>query len=251
MFSVIKAEIKKNFKIGVIIAWLFGIFMSWSAIFTLSVCDSYADVFFKYFGLTPIMGLVMFMMFSGSFILEYNSNIDGLIKATKNGKKQLVISKFIAAGISASVVNLSILYAMVFKVFLKFKFDGMNMPIKKLWYFGNSGSDITVIQLLLIMTVTINLGSFLLAALGLFLSSISKNAIIPFLVGGVFMAIPYMMEMRRAINTFIVIPLFGMYSTPIIRHGLPTYSWAIFIVVSIVSIVIFYNLAKIRFLSER
>lgn len=251
MFSVIKAEIKKNFKLGVIAVWLFGIFISYSAVFTLSVGDGYSDVFFKYFGMAPIMGLAMFMMFSGSFILEYNSNMDGLIKATKNGKKQLVISKFIAAGISASVVNLSMLYAMVFKVLFKFKLDGMNMPIKELWYFGNSGSNITVIQLLLIMTVTVILGSFLLASLGLFLSSISKNAIVPFLVGGAFMAIPYMMEMRGAVKSFIVLPLFGMYSTPIIRYGLPKYSWIVFIVVSIVGIVLCYNLAKRKFLSER
>lgn len=251
MFSVIKAEIKKNFKLGVIAVWLFGIFISYSAIFTLNVKDSYADLFFKYFGLAPIMGLVMFMMFSGNFILEYNSNMDGLIKATKNGKKQLVISKFIAAGISASIVNLSMLYAIVFKVVSKFGFDGMNMPIKNLWYFGNSGSNITVIQMIGIMTITIIIGSFLLASLGLFLSSISKNAIVPFLIGGVFMGIPYMMEMRRTINSFIVLPLFGMYAAPIIRFGLPTYSWALFAVISIVGIVLFYNLAKSKFLSER
>ncbi|MBO3446343.1 hypothetical protein [Clostridium sp. CCUG 7971] len=251
MFSVIKAEIKKNFKIGVIAVWLFGIFISYSAVYTLSVGEGYSDVFFKYFGMAPIMGLVMFMMFSGSFILEYNSNMDGLIKATKNGKKQLVVSKFIAAGLSASIVNLSMLYAMAFKVFFKFKFDDINMPIKNLWYFGKSGSDITVIQLLLIMSVTVILGSFMLAALGLFLSSISKNAIIPFLVGGAFMAIPYFMGMRRTVNSLIVIPIFGMYAVPIIRFALPSYSWIVFCIFSIVTIVLFYNLAKKKFLSER
>lgn len=251
MFSLIKSEIKKNFKLGVIIVWLFGIFISYSAVYTFSVSDGYADVFSKYFGLAPIMGLVMFMMFSGSFILEYNSNMDGLIKATKNGKKQLVISKFIAAGISASVVNLSMLYAMVFKVFSKFKFDGMNMPVKKLWFFGNSGSNITIIQLLLIMTVTVIIGSFLLASLGLFLSSISKNAIVPFLVGGAFMAVPYFMGIRRTVSRFIVVPIFGMYAAPMIRFALPSYLWIVFGVESIVGIVLFYNLAKKKFLSER
>lgn len=251
MFSVIKAEIKKNFKTGVIFVWMLTIFLAYSSTYNFDVNETYANLFSKWFGLAPFMGLTMFMMFSGSFIIEYNSNMDGLIKATKNGKKQLVISKFIAAGVSASIVNLAILYTMVLRALLSLNFKGLDTPLKNLWYFGNSGSNVTVMQMILIMTATIILGSFMLAALGLFLSSISKNAIVPFLVGGAFMAIPYFMGMRRTVNSLIVIPIFGMYAVPIIRFALPSYSWIVFCIFSIVTIVLFYNLAKKKFLSER
>ncbi|RDY24558.1 hypothetical protein CHF27_002645 [Romboutsia maritimum] len=252
MLSVIKAEIKKNFKVGVIIVWLLGMFLSSASIYTFNINDAYADLFFKYFGMAPIMGLAMFMMFSGSFILEYTSNMDGLIKATKNGKKQLVISKFIAAGISASIINLSMFYVMAYKVFSTFKFEKLDMLLKNLWYFGNSNSNITVLQMVIIMTLTVILGSFLIASVGLFLSSISKNAIVPFLAGGVLMGVPYMMEMRGAMNGLVVnIPLFGMYSSTLVRYNAPISAWIAFLIISIVGIIALYMLAKKSFLKEK
>ncbi|MDB8794160.1 hypothetical protein PN290_11440 [Romboutsia sp. 1001216sp1] len=251
MFSVVKAEIKKNFKLGVIIVWMLTIFLAYSSTYNFDINETYANLFSKWFGLAPFMGLTMFMMFSGSFIIEYNSNMDGLIKATKNGKKQLVISKFIAAGVSASIVNLSILYTMVLRALVSLNFKGLDTPLKNLWYFGNSGSNITVIQMILMMTINIIIGSFLLAALGLFLSSISKNAIVPFLIGGACMAIPYFMEARGMVSNVLEWPILGMYATPIIRYKLPLSIWAVFIGTSVVGVVLFYNLAKRSFLSER
>ncbi len=251
MIGLIKSEIRKNFRVGTIVVWIFAIFMSCFAINGIGLKEGYSDIFFKYFGMTPLMGLVMFMMFSGSFILEYNSNMDGLIKATKNGKKQLVISKFIASGISASIVNLSILYSMALKVFIPFKFKGLDTPLKDLWYFGNSESNITVIQLIAIMTVTIIIGSFLLASIGLWLSSVSKNAIVPFLLGGTFMAIPYFMEARNIVRNIILIPMFGMYSSLLIRYKLPMYWIIMFIIISIIGILFCYLMAKKSFLKER
>ena len=251
MFSVVKAEIKKNFKLGVIIVWMLTMFLAYSSTYNFDINETYANLFSKWFGLAPFMGLTMFMMFSGSFIIEYNSNMDGLIKATKNGKKQLVISKFIAAGVSASIVNLSILYTMVLRALVSLNFKGLDTPLKNLWYFGNSGSNITVIQMILMMTINIIIGSFLLAALGLFLSSISKNAIVPFLIGGACMAIPYFMEARDMVSNVLEWPILGMYATPIIRYKLPLSIWAVFIGTSVVGVVLFYNLAKRSFLSER
>ncbi|WP_343101866.1 hypothetical protein [Romboutsia sp. MSSM.1001216sp_RTP31141st1_G3_RTP31141_220114] len=251
MFSVVKAEIKKNFKLGVIIVWMLIMFLAYSSTYNFDINETYANLFSKWFGLAPFMGLTMFMMFSGSFIIEYNSNMDGLIKATKNGKKQLVISKFIAAGVSASIVNLSILYTMVLRALVSLNFKGLDTPLKNLWYFGNSGSNITVIQMILMMTINIIIGSFLLAALGLFLSSISKNAIVPFLIGGACMAIPYFMEARGMVSNVLEWPILGMYATPIIRYKLPLSIWAVFIGTSVVGVVLFYNLAKRSFLSER
>ena len=251
MLSVIKAEIKKNFKSGVIVVWILGLMISYISVGIFKLPETYADLFYKYFGLAPIMGLIMFMMFSGSFILEYTSNMEGLIKATENGKKQLVISKFIASGISASIVNLSILYTIAFKAFSAFKFENLDMPLKELWYFGNSGSNITVIQMIFIMTLTIIIGSFFLAAIGLFLSSVSKNAIIPFLLGGGFMAYSYFLEGRGLAKPSIFnIPIFGMYSSLLVRYNFPLSSWLLFIIMSIIGTGILYELSKRNFLKE-
>ena len=57
---------------------------------------------------------------------------------------------------------------MVGRAIVVFKFDGLDLPLKSLWYFGNSGSDITIGQMLIIVSLTVILGSFLFAAIGIF-----------------------------------------------------------------------------------
>ncbi|MCC3868870.1 hypothetical protein [Terrisporobacter mayombei] len=251
MFSVIKWEIKKNFKPSILAVWVFGLLLAFVCINTsFTINDSYADLFSKYYGLAPIMGIIMFSMFSGNFVLEYNSNVDGLIKASKNGKKQLVLSKFIANGICASIVNLSILMLMAGKILVAFKFNGLDFQLKSLWYFGNSGSSITVLQMLLILSLTVILGSFLFAAIGLYLSSISKRATMPFIVGGLIMGIPYLIEAWAPKNLLINMPIFGMYSQQLIRLKAPMISWIVFLGITFVFTVVLYNLTKKRFLNE-
>ncbi|MFF2884944.1 hypothetical protein [Bacillus toyonensis] len=251
MFSLIKWEIKKNLRPGVLISWALGLVLGYTMIFTnFGIEEAYAGLMSKYYGLAPVMGIIMFAMFSGSFVLEYNSNVDGLIKASKNGKNQLVLAKFIANGISASIINLSILMVMVVEIMSTFKFDGLDLPLKSLWYFGNSGSNITILQMLLIVSLTLILGSFLFSAIGLYLSSISKKAAMPFIFGGLIMGIPYLMEHWLPKEIVVNLPLNGMYSQQLIRYAAPFSSWIVFIVIALVVPVILYNLTKKRFLKE-
>lgn len=251
MFSLIKWEIKKNLRPGILATWAFGLLLASVTIrTTFSMKDVYADVFYKYHGLAPIMGIIMFAMFSGSFVLEYSSNIDELIKASKNGKNKLVLSKFIANGISASIINLSILMLMAGKSILAFKFEGFDLPLKSLWYFGNSGSNITVLQMLLIVSVTVILGSFLFSAIGLYLSVISKKATMPFIFGGLMMGIPYLLEPRISKEIAVNLPLSGMYSQQLIRYDAPISAWIIFVSLALVLSVVLYNLTKEKFLKE-
>lgn len=251
MFSLIKWEIKKNLRIGVLATWVFGLLIGYATIrTTFNINDVYADIFSKYFGLAPIMGLIMFTMFSGSFVLEYNSNADGLIKASKKGKDQLVLAKFIGSGISASIINLSILMTMAGKAILAFKFNGLDLPLKSLWYFGNSGSNITVLQMILIVSLTVILGSFLFSAIGLYFSSISKKATMPFIFGGLMMGIPYLLELRGNHETLINLPISGMYSQQLIRYAAPLSSWTVFMGIVLVLNIVLYNLSKRRFLRE-
>ncbi len=253
MFSLIKWEIKKNLRPGVIITWALGLILGFDMVFTnFGVNDAYADLFSKYYGIAPIMGLIMFTMFSGSFVREYNSNLDGLIKSSKNGKNQLVLAKFIANGISASIINLSIFMLMLGKIMSVFKFEGLNLPLKSLWYFGNSGSNITILQMLLIVSLTVILGSFLFASIGLYLSSISKKATTPFIFGGLIMGVPYLLANMRILpkEVMLNLPLSGMYSQQLIRYAAPLSSWIVFIVIVLVVSSILYNLTKKRFLRE-
>ncbi|KGJ48985.1 hypothetical protein KD33_11435 [Clostridium sp. NCR] len=254
MFSLIKWEIKKNLRLGVLITWTLGLILSFTSIYTgAGANECYGSLFSKYYGnLAPIMGLIMFTMFSGSFVREYNSNVDGLIKASKNGKNQLVLAKFLANGIGASIINLSILMLMVGRAMSELKFDGLNLPLKSLWYFGNSGSNITVLQMLLIVSLTVILGSFLFAAIGLYLSSISKKATMPFILGGLIMGIPYFLVNMRILPKEVIVnlPISGMYSQQLIRYDAPLSAWILFIVIALVVPVVLYNLTKKRFLKE-
>ena len=224
MFDLIKWEIKKNLRPGVIVAWVIGLMLGFNMVFTnFGIEETYAVIFSKYYGIVPIMGIIMFTMFSGSFVLEYSSNTYGLIKASKNGKNKLVLAKFIANGISASIINLSILMVMVGRAIVVFKFDGLDLPLKSLWYFGNSGSDITIGQMLIIVSLTVILGSFLFAAIGIYLSSLCKNAVIPFIFGGLTMGIQYLMGYyiidgyTPSKEILVNLPVNGMYSQQLIR----------------------------------
>ncbi|WP_338630517.1 ABC transporter permease [Clostridium baratii] len=251
MFSLIKWEIRKNLRPGVLIIWALGLALGFHIVFTnFGINEAYAAVFSKYYGIAPIMGLAMFTMFSGSFVREYSSNVDGLIKASKNGKKQLVLAKFIANGICASIINLSILMLMVGRVMFTFKLDGLNLPLKSLWYFGNSGSNITILQMLLIVSLTIILGSFLFASIGLYFSSLSKKAAMPFIFGGLTMGIPYLIEFIFRKNVIVNLPLSGMYSQQLIRYAAPVGYWVAFIGIALILPVVLYNLTKKRFLKE-
>lgn len=253
MFSLIKWEIRKNLRLGIFIIWALGLALGFHAVFTnFGIEEAYAALFSKYYLLTaPITGLAMFSMFSGSFVLEYNSNLDGLIKASKNGKNKLVLAKFIACGICASIINLSIFMLMVGKIMLSFKFDGLNLPVKSLWYFGNSGANITVLQMLLIVSSTVILGSFLFASIGLYLSSLSKKATIPFILGGLTMGIPYLITFLGKKEVIVSLLLNGMYSQQLIRYALPVGYWVVFIGIAFIVPIVSYNLTKKRFLKER
>ena len=248
MINIINLELKKIFnKKGLTISWILALFLGYVSVRNFSVSDSYADLFSKFYGLAPLMGILMFSMFSGSFVLEYSSNMDSIIKSTKNGKNKLVLAKSIAYTIAASVVNLSILFVISFKIIAGNNFKGLDMAIKNIWYFGNSASNITILQMLVITCLTIILGSFFFAQLGLLLSSVSNKAVVPFFIGGLIMGIPYFIHSK--IGGFT--PLWGMYSSEIIRYKVGILGFLVFIILSTIGSFVLYKLANKGFLKER
>lgn len=252
MTNIINAEFKKIMKKkGLIVFWVFSLLLGYVSVRNFGLSDSYGDLFSKFYGLAPLMGILMFSLFSGSYILEYSSNMDSIIKSTKNGKSKLVLGKSIAYGIAASLINLSMLAVMSLKIIVGNNFQGLHMNITNIWYFGNSGSSLTVLQMLMIMSLTLVLGSFLFAQLGLWLSSISQKAVGPFFIGGLVMGVPYISGAFISQKTLGFTPLFGMYSSEIIRYGVSNIAFLVFICISVIGSYVLYKLTSIGFLQER
>ncbi|ENK1244493.1 hypothetical protein AB2063_002690 [Clostridium botulinum] len=226
MGRLIKFEMKKMLlRLGVIIPWILVTMLSTILLNTAGndIVEIYSSVFDKSYGIAPLIGLLTYTIVSGSYTKEYDNNIVGLINSTQNGKKNIVRAKSLAAGIATSIVNLSIVLTIYLSALRKTGGKGLQLPLKSLWYFDNSGSNIKVYQMMIIMIVTVIIGSFIFAQIGLYLSSISKSAVIPFIFGGLIMGIPYLLEgfLVRAGNegSFLpYTPLWGMYSSQIVRH---------------------------------
>ncbi|WP_250673930.1 hypothetical protein LZ906_010710 [Paraclostridium ghonii] len=270
MTNIINAEFKKIMKKkGLIVFWVFSLLLGYVSVGNYGLSDGYGDLFSKFYGLCPLMGILMFSLFSGSYILEYSSNMESIIKSTKNGKRKLVLGKSIAYGIAASLINLSMLAVMSLKILLGNNFQGLHMNITNIWYFGNSGSSLTVLQMLMIMSLTLVLGSFLFAQLGLWLSSISQKAVGPFFIGGLIMGIPYIAAIAFNLVGVLIMgvtqlgggsitkvlaftPLFGMYSSEVIRYATsPSIALLVFICISVLGSYILYKLTNKGFLQER
>lgn len=226
MGRIIKFEMKKMLlRLGVIIPWILVAMLSTILLGTAGndVVEIYASVFDKSYGIAPLIGLLTFTIVSGSYTKEYDNNMVGLINSTENGKKNIVKAKAIAAGISTSIVNLSIISIIYLSALRKTGGKGLDLPLKSLWYFEKSGSNIKVYQMMILMILTIIVGSFIFAQIGLYLSSISKSAAIPFIFGGLIMGAPYLLEgfIIRSGNSAKVLastPLWGMYSCQIVRY---------------------------------
>lgn len=219
MGILIKAELRKMLlKKGVIITWILALLLGNGLVVQSGTTgEVYSDIFFKSFGYTPIMGLIMFMILSASYTLEYNSNMADLVNTTQNGKKHVAIAKGIAAGIATSIVNLSIIIVIALSGMRKTGFKELNMPLKELWYFKGVTSNLNVSQMIIILFTTVIIASFFFSQLGLYLSSISKSATMPFIVGGLIMGLPYILQAFLADKYLIVTPLFGMMSSELVR----------------------------------
>ncbi|ABX42353.1 ABC transporter permease [Lachnoclostridium phytofermentans] len=251
MGTLIKLELRKIlFKKSILITWAASLLLGMVLIHNGSVSDVYADVFFKSYGYTPIMGLVMFMILSGAYTLEYNSNMNELINTTKNGKKKLVIAKGIGAGLATSIVNSSMVMAIYLDGLRKVRFEGLDMPLKDLWYFKGINSNLNVLQMMIILMISVILASFFFSQLGLYLSSISKSASIPFLVGGLIMGIPYILEPFIPSKFIAITPLWGMMSSQLVKYEVSTGIMIIQLVIFIVGCFIFPKLTYAAFTKE-
>lgn len=251
MGILIKAEIRKMLlKKSILITWIASLLLGIVLIHNGTVSEVYADAFYKSFGYTPIMGLVMFMVLSGSYTMEYNSNMNDLINTTTNGKKKLVVAKGIGAGIAASIVNLSILITIYLDAIRKAKFKGLDIPLKNLWYLKGVSSNLNVLQMMIIVIITVTMASFFFAQLCLYLSSISKSASIPFIFSGLIMGIPYILERFLPEKIIVLTPLWGMISSQLVKYNASIGIMVVQGFIFIVGCLIFLKLTFIAFTKE-
>ena len=251
MGTLIKSELRKLlFKKSILITWVASLLLGRLLIHNGTVSDIYADAFYKSYGYAPIMGLVTFMILSGAYTLEYNSNMRDLINTTKNGKNKLVIAKGIGAGIATSIVNLSMLITIYLDGLMKTNFKGLDIPLKNLWYFKGINSNLNVLEMMIIVIITVILGSFFFSQLGLYLSSISKSASIPFIFGGLIMGIPYILGHVLPSKLIVMTPLWGMMSSQLIKDKASVGTIVIQGVIFIVGCLIFPKLTYGAFTKE-
>ncbi|MEW9094883.1 MAG: hypothetical protein AB2417_07330 [Clostridiaceae bacterium] len=251
MGTLIKAELRKMLlKKSILITWVASLLLGTLLIHNGTVSDVYADIFYKSYGYAPIMGLVMFMILSGAYTLEYNSNMSDLINTTENGKKKLVIAKGIGAGIATSIVNLSMVITIYLNGLRKVNFKGLDMPLKNLWYFKGINSNLNVLQMMIIVIITVIIASFFFSQLGLYLSSISKSASMPFIFGGLIMGIPYILEHFLPSKLIVMTPLWGMMSSQLIKYKASIGTMVIQGVIFIVGCLVFPKLTYGAFTKE-
>lgn len=156
MARLIKAELKKTlFKKSILIVWIISLLLGILLIHNGTVNEVYADAFYKSYGYTPIMGLIMFMILSGSYTMEYDSNMKDLINSTRNGKKNLVMTKAIGGAMAAAIVNITIIMAIFLDGIRKGGVEGLRLPLKDLWYFRATNSSLNVIQMMIIVIVSV------------------------------------------------------------------------------------------------
>lgn len=260
MFSLINSELRKIlYKKRVLIVWalemlLGSVLIRFDSSHPNYIMENYASLFDKTYGMAPFIGLLMFMVISSIYSIEYNSNMTGLINSSKNGKKKVVIAKAIAGSIATSLTTLSMYFIMVFSAISHSEFKGLDLPLKSLWYFGNSGSTITVLQMIIILAITIILGCIFFTQVTLYLSSISNNAIIPFIVGGLFMGLPWIVVnfLPESIQKFAgITPLWGMFSCQLIRYKSPLFVIPALLVLFVLTIIIFPTITYKEFISEK
>lgn len=253
MGILIKSEIRKMLlKPSIIITWIALLLLSRVLIYPGTSADVWADVFSKIYGIVPLIGLITFMIMSATYTLEYSSNMNELINTTQNGKKKVVIAKGIGAGIATTIVNLSIVIMMYIDGLIKSNFKGLDLPLKELWYFGNSASNISVLQMMIILIITVIIGSFFFSQLGLYLSAISKSASVPFIFGGLLMGVPYMLSLREGVyvKNFGATPLWGMMSMQLIRYKVPMILIMIQIVIVIAGFILLPKFTCKAFIKE-
>lgn len=120
------------------------------------------------------------------FSSEYESKMDGLLLATKNGKRKVIIAKMVASFIITISAHLSIISVFMLPVLIAYGISDFDVSF--VFTAGNpfiylsSPFDFTVLQYTIIMILVSLLGCVAYCIFSLFISSKSKHSVISSMV---------------------------------------------------------------------
>lgn len=147
----------------------------------------YKDGYQRFFSLsTSTMAIVLFIIsfcLSPIFSDEYSKKTDSLILTSKNGKKTFLYAKIFTSISASFLLLLLFVFSTYFTCMAIYGFDG-TMAQMQLIIPANT-YPFTMFDCLIMMTVTSLFGAFLHTAICIFISSFSKNSIIPMAITSV------------------------------------------------------------------
>ena len=75
MTNIVNAEFKKLMKKkGLMIFWAFSLFLAYTCVHSSGLSDGYGDLFSTFYGLAPLMGILMFSLLIASLEIPYTLN---------------------------------------------------------------------------------------------------------------------------------------------------------------------------------
>lgn len=135
------------------------------------------------FGFLIIVAMTLLGV-SPIFSDEYETGMDSLILSSKNGKGKAVGAKVLSCIIYCAVISLIFVLVNAIGYFVALGTTGFNAPIQSIYNYLASPYNLTIGQYFIVQTATLTLGSIAFGIFTLFISALSKNALIPFFTCG-------------------------------------------------------------------
>lgn len=155
-------------------------------------------ILFSNLGLWYLIGFIIIVGISPIFTEEYSTGVDSLLLCSKLGRNSLVTSK-----ITASLLFILILAAAFILMDLSFYhynfyLPDSNAPIQSLLMFQGSPYNLTIVQMLLIISVIKLGGCMAFGLLVLFVSARTKSIILSFFINGSVLYIPFVLPIDQS-----------------------------------------------------
>jgi len=179
----------------------------------------------------PMAVLLILIMVSGVFSVEYASRMDALILSSKQGKRQFIRAKIVANIIFISIVFLSIVsLTTLVQIFIS-GFDGWNSPIQSLLYYQGCPFHLNILQYYLLGVGILLMGLILFSMLVLLVSTITKRPLTSFFITiiisflsivsmpryGFLKEIGVYCDFLRPLNLFRNFSSYNIFGTPVLN----------------------------------
>lgn len=151
--------------------------------FIMSYTDGYKRFFALIMTTVAIILLVISFWLSPIFSNEYANRMDTIILTTKNGKQSFIYAKIVSSLIISFSITLVFLITSYFVCMGIYGFDGTNAQIQL--YVPSLTYNFTMLDTTILMIIISLFAVYLHTSICLFVSSISRNALVPMSISGV------------------------------------------------------------------